>query len=117
MIISPYFFTMVVVALSLVFPDNSVCGFTSQVHLYAAALGINPLPCNSHRGHLVRPKRLGGALKGSITKSWWSRSPGRAKFDGVEESGFQAESNGAKARRLTLEVGFCCCLIYIYRWR
>ncbi len=105
MIISPYFFIMVAVTLSLVFPDNSVCALTSQVHLYAAALGINPLPCNSHRGHLVHPKRLGGALKGRMTKSWWWRGPERAKFDGVEESGPQAESNGAKARRLTLEVG------------
>ncbi len=105
MIISPYFFTMVLVTLSLVLPDNSVCGFASQAHSYAAALGINPLAYNSHRGHLVCPKRLGEALKGGITKSWWWRGQGKAKFDGVEESEFQAESNGAKARRLMLEVG------------
>ncbi len=80
-------------------------GLTSEVRLYAVAVGINSLPCNSHRGHPMRSMRLKGAFKGGMTKLWWWRGPGRAKFDGVEESDFQAESNGAKARRLTLEVG------------
>ncbi len=101
MISSPYFFTMVIVALSLLFPDNSVWGLTSRAHLCTVALGMNSLPCNSHRGHLVRPKRLGG----SMTKSRRWKDSARAKFDGDEESGSHAESNGAKARRLTLEVG------------